>query len=228
MSDIRLFCRESGEGFPLILLHGNGESSDYFESQIPAFSRIRHVYAPDTRGHGRSPMGSSPFTISQFADDLLAFMDERGIEKADVLGFSDGGSIALIFALRYPERLSKLIVDGANLYPSGMKNSVWREIRRRCRKFDADPSMAYEAKLYHLMTDKPDIKPWELRKIKVPALVVAGTDDLIKERHTRLIARNIPGAVLRIIPGGHAVAAENPDRFNETVIGFLEGRPDSN
>ena len=221
MRDIELYYKESGKGFPLILLHGNGESSDLFDAQIPVFSAIRHVFAPDTRGHGRSPIGQPPFSISRFADDLRDFMDDRGIEKADILGFSDGGNIALIFAMRYPERLSKLIVDGANLYPSGMKNSVYREIRRRCRKYDSDPSMEHEAKLYHLMTDEPDIKPWELNRITALTLVMAGTDDMIKERHTRLIAKNIPGAELRIIEGGHALCLDNPDGFNAAVTEFL-------
>lgn len=220
--DISLHYTESGNGFPLILLHGNGESGEYFSAQIPAFSSIRHVYAPDTRGHGKSPKGTAPFTISQFADDLKGFMDELGIDKADILGFSDGGNIAMLFAMRYPGRTGKLILDGANLYPSGMKNAVYREIRRACRRYDADPALKRESELYHLMTDEPDIKPWELKEIKSRTLVIAGTDDLIKERHTRLIAKNIPGAELAIIPGGHAVAAENPEEFNKTVVGFLQ------
>ena len=220
--DISLYYIERGEGYPLILLHGNGESGEFFSNQIPAFSAIRHVYAVDTRGHGRSPRGEAPFTISQFADDLKCFMDEREIEKADILGFSDGGNIALILAMRYPNRIGKLIADGANLYPSGMKNAVYREIRRACRRFDADPAQKRGSELYHLMTDEPDIKPWELKKIKSQTLVIAGTDDLIKERHTRLIAKNIPGAELAIIPGGHAVAAENPEEFNRTVMDFLQ------
>ena len=69
------------------------------------FSKHFRVIALDTRGHGRTPRGDAPFTIRQFADDLLAFLDAQGIGKADILGFSDGGNIAMVFALKYPERV---------------------------------------------------------------------------------------------------------------------------
>ena len=80
--DIKHHFIEKGQGDPLILLHGNGENCDYFVGQIDAFSRYYHVYALDTRGHGKTPRGEAPFTIRQFADDLLSFMDEHDIGKA--------------------------------------------------------------------------------------------------------------------------------------------------
>ena len=73
--DIEHYYIEKGQGDPLILLHGNGENCDYFAGQIDEFVRNYHVYAPDTRGHGKTPRGNAPFTIRQFADDLLGFMD---------------------------------------------------------------------------------------------------------------------------------------------------------
>ena len=72
-----------------------------------------------------------------------------------------------------------------------------------------------------LMTDEPNIDPAQLAALDMPVLVVAGTDDMIKEEHTRLIAQSIPGAQLAIIPGTHFVAYENPDEFNRTVGEFL-------
>ena len=79
------------------------------------FSKHYQVYAVDTRGHGKTPRGIEPFTIRQFAEDLLGFMDEYQIEKAHILGFSDGANIAMIFAIRYPERVDRLILNGGNL-----------------------------------------------------------------------------------------------------------------
>ena len=111
---------EAGAGEPLILLHGNGESCEYFSRQISYFKENYRVIAVDTRGHGKSPRGTAPFTIRQFADDLYAFMRRRGIDKAHILGFSDGGNIALTFVLRYPACVDRLILNGANLYFSGM------------------------------------------------------------------------------------------------------------
>ena len=67
---MKLYVREAGSGEALVLLHGNGENSSYFEYQIPYFSQHYHVIAVDTRGHGKSPRGTKPFTLIQFAKDL--------------------------------------------------------------------------------------------------------------------------------------------------------------
>lgn len=102
--DIQLHYIEKGNGEPFILLHGNGEDGTYFTSQIDYFSKSYRVIAVDTRGHGKSPRGDAPFSIRQFAEDLYHFMTEKGIESAHILGFSDGGNIALIFAVNHPEK----------------------------------------------------------------------------------------------------------------------------
>ncbi len=112
---------EKGCGRPLILLHGNGSSSRYFKKQIEYFSAKFRVIAVDTRGHGKSPRGGGPFTMERFADDLKDFMDELKIKKADLLGFSDGANIALIFSMRWPEMVSHLVICGANLNPCGLR-----------------------------------------------------------------------------------------------------------
>ena len=116
--DIRHFYREKGEGETLVLLHGNGEDSSYFSSQIEAFSQFYHVFALDTRGHGKTPRGDAPFTIRQFARDLLDFFDAHGIEKAHLLGFSDGANIAMSFALANPRRLSSLVLNDIAVIPA--------------------------------------------------------------------------------------------------------------
>ena len=121
MSDIHLHYTRQGSGPPLLLLHGNGEDGGYFVRQTEYFSRHYTVYALDTRGHGRSPRGAGPFTMARFAQDLLDFMDEQKLERAHLLGFSDGGNIALTFALLHPERVDRLVLNGANLDPGGVK-----------------------------------------------------------------------------------------------------------
>lgn len=105
--DIQHFFIEKGQGDPIILLHGNGEDCSYFQGQIGEFSRHYQVYAIDTRGHGKTPRGSRPFTIRQFSEYLLYFMDEHGIHKAHLLGFSDGGNIAMVFAIQHPDRVNR-------------------------------------------------------------------------------------------------------------------------
>lgn len=216
---------DEGDGFPLILLHGNGEDLNYFEHQMKPLAEHFRVIALDTRGHGKSPRGEAPFSIRQFADDLLAFMDRLGIQKAHLLGFSDGGNIAMVFALAHPDRVGKLILNGANLDASGVKRSVQIpiEIGYRVAKLFArrSPEARRNAEMLGLMVNDPNVKPEELSRIKAPTLVIVGSKDMIKDSHTRLIARSIPGARLAIIEGDHFVANKHPKEFNEAVIRFL-------
>ena len=223
--DIRHHYIEKGEGFPLILLHGNGEDCSYFEHQIEPFAQHFRVIAIDTRGHGQTPRGDAPFTIRQFAEDLLVFMNQRGIAKAHILGFSDGGNIAMVFALAHPERVEKLILNGANLDASGVKRKIQIpiEIGYRIARLFAKRSVKarLNAEMLGLMVNDPNVKPYELSQIQSPTLVIAGNNDMIKDEHTRLIARSIPNAEISIIPGTHFIANKNPEVFNETVLRFL-------
>ena len=224
-TDISLHFVEQGGGKPLILLHGNGEDGSYFKHQINCFSADYRVIAIDTRGHGQSPRGEKPFTIVQFAEDLHDFMDEKGIAKAILLGFSDGGNIALTFALKYPERVERMIVDGANLFPRGVKPLYqWPiEIGYRIAKLFAKKSdkAKQNAEMLGLMVNEPHIDPVELARLTMPVLVVAGTKDMIKESHTRLIHKSLPNAQLAILEGDHFVANKNPEAFNAAVETFL-------
>ena len=142
------YYEEAGSGYPLILLHGNSESAEYFRHQIDYFSEEYRVIAVDTRGHGRSPRGDGPFSISRFADDLNDFMERHGIEKAHILGFSDGGNTALVFALRYPQRVNRLILNGANLYFSGMYAAVCLPILLRYVFWSLFKSVSAKADVY--------------------------------------------------------------------------------
>lgn len=225
MMDITHFYVEKGQGDPLILLHGNGEDHTYFDHQIEVFAQHYHVYALDTRGHGQTPRGTRPFTIRQFADDLLAFMDASHIERAHLLGFSDGGNIAIIFAIRYPERVDRLILDGANLDTTGVKRRIQIPIEigyRIARLFAKRSTSAQQhAELLGLMVNDPNIPVESLARIQAKTLVIAGTNDMIKERHTRLIAANIPDAQLVIIQGNHFIANKQSEAFNRAVLHFL-------
>ena len=223
--DVEHFYIEKGQGEPLILLHGNGENCDYFAGQIDVFAQQYHVYALDTRGHGKTPRGDAPFTIRQFADDLLAFMDAHDIDKAHILGFSDGGNIAMIFAMKYPDRVLRLILNGANLDAKGVKPSIQIpiEIGYRFAKVFAKKSeeARKHADLLGLMVNDPNVRPEELAAIKAKTLVIAGTKDMIKESQTRLIARSILDAKLVILEGNHFIANKCPEAFNRAVLSFL-------
>ena len=225
MPDIQLHYTEQGQGQPLILLHGNGESCEYFEHQIPFFARDYRVIAIDTRWHGQSPRGKKPFTIKQFAEDLHDFMYEHAIGKALLLGFSDGGNIALTFALKYPERVEKMVLNGANLFPSGVKARYqWPiELGYHIAKRFANKSekAKQNTEMLGLMVNEPQIEPLELARLTMPVLVVAGTRDMIKESHTKLIYKSLPNAQLSILKGDHFVANKNYEAFNAAVEAFL-------
>lgn len=242
--DITLNVMERGSGKPLVLLHGNGESLEYFKSQIRYFSRSYRVIAVDTRGHGGSERGSAPFTLKQFAKDLKALLDTMGIRKISLLGFSDGGNIALIFALKYPDSVERLILNGANLNPFGMKASVLIPIAFEYaaavvkasggsdalrhmtggedRKISAQKREAVRKKeLFGLMIREPWIRPKHLQEISCPTLVIAGTKDMIRTSHTRLIAKRIRSTRLVLLRGDHFIAAGRSRAFNRAVERFL-------
>lgn len=217
---------EQGKGETLILLHGNGEESSYFEKQIEEFSRYYRVIAIDTCRHGKTLRGRAPFTIRQFAQDLKAFMDQHNIVRANLLGFSDGANIAMIFAMKYPDRVDRLILDGGNLTPDGVRSGtqIPIEIGYRMASFfkKLSPKARTNAELLGLMVNDPNINPEDLTKIQAPTLVLAGTRDVIKASHTKAIAKAIPDSRLVFITGDHYVVAKNPQTFNAAVLYFLK------
>lgn len=244
MSDTRQeFLHNSGanifysEYFPadpqaptLILLHGNGENHTYFVKQIPAFSPHFRLVLMDTRGQGQSTGGDGELNFSVFAADLLALMDHLQIAKAHLLGFSDGGNLALTFALAHPERVQSLILNGANLNPGGVKLSTQLPIVLGygcCRLLSPFSHKARQnGAVLGLMVNHPHIPSQALAALTMPALVIVGERDMIRDRHSQLIARSLPNAQFVRIPGGdHFCAAKCPEVFNHAVLSFLQNLP---
>mgnify|MGYP000330867570 FL=1 len=224
--DIKLYYQEKGTGEPLILLHGNGEDSFYFKNQIDYFQNKYHVIALDTRGHGQSPRGDEPFTIEQFSCDLYDFMQRHQIFNAVILGFSDGANIAMKFAMKHPDMVKALILNGGNLDPTGVKRTVQIPIEigyKIARRFaDKSTNAKRNAEMLGLMVNEPNVKPSALSRITMPALVICGTRDMIKESHTKKIAEYLPNAKLTIIQGDHFIAKRNPVAFNQAIDAFLK------
>ncbi len=222
-----LYYASCGQGEPLLLLHGNGEDSSYFCGQIPSLKRHYRVIVMDTRGHGRSGRGEGQLNFTRFARDAAAVLDALGLSSAHVLGYSDGGNTAIRLALDAPERVRSLILNGANLDPSGIKWTVQTPIvlgYGLCRLIGlCDAGAREKAGILGLMVHHPHVRPSELSAIRVPTLVIAGEHDAVRQRHTERIAGSIPHARLRIIPGGsHAVAAQKPAAFNRELLQFLQ------
>lgn len=228
--DIELYYREKGRSEPLILLHGNGEDSTYFEHQMEYFQSRYRVIVLDTRGHGKSPRGTKIFTIEQFSCDLYDFMRSHEISKAVILGFSDGANIAMNFAMRHPDMVKALILNGGNLNAKGVKRTTQLpiEIGYRIAKHFArkSPEAGKNAEMLGLMVNEPNIDPCELSQITMPTLVICGTRDMIKESHTKEIAHCIPDAELAIIKGDHFIANKQSAGFNRMVDAFLKRLPE--
>lgn len=224
--DITLYHQEKGNKEPFILLHGNGEDGTYFKHQIEYFSDRYRVIALDTRGHGKSQRGTAPFTIEQFSSDLNEFMIDHGISNAVILGFSDGANIAMKFAMKHPDKVKALILNGGNLNAKGVKRSTQIPIEigyRIAKRFASKlPDANKNAEMLGLMVNEPNIAPGELSQITAPTLVICGTKDMIKESHTKEIAKNIPRARLSIIKGNHLIANKNYLTFNKEVETFLQ------
>lgn len=224
--DITLYYQEKGNKEPFLLLHGNGEDGSYFRNQMDYFSDRYRVIAVDTRGHGKSPRGAGPFTIEQFSRDLYDFMAGLGIAKAVILGFSDGANIAMRFAMNYPDKVKALILNGGNLNPGGVKRTIQVPIeigyKIAARFAQKSPDAKRNAEMLGLMVHEPHIEPGELSKITAPTLVICGSRDMIRESHTKEIAKHIPGAKLSIIKGNHFIANKEHAAFNKAVEEFLQ------
>lgn len=192
VNGINLYYEMSGSGEPFILLHGNGESHKIFDRLILQLSGSYRVYAIDSRGHGKSSKVKS-LDYETMSEDIAEFITKLKLNKPILYGFSDGGILGLMIAYKYPDMLSKLIISGANAHPSGIINKYLRVMKlvygiSRSNKFK-------------LMLTQPDISDEELGRIKAQTLVLAGSNDMIKEEHTRHMAECIPGSKLQIIEG---------------------------
>ena len=219
---IKLYYQEQGKGKPLVLLHGNNSSSNYFKKQIEYFSNKYRVIAVDTRGHGKSPRGEKPFNMNQFSEDLNNLFDELKLDKAILLGFSDGANIAMKYALKYQNRIESLILVGGNIQKKGLKLSFILpvEIGYVISKF-FPKRVKKSREMLGLMIYDPNIKPNELNNIKIPTLIMVGTKDIVKESHTKLIKNNIPNSKLKIIEGNHFILSRQSEKTNKEIEEFL-------
>lgn len=187
-----IYYEKTGEGSPVILVHGNGETHKIFDALIPSLSKRHTVYALDSRGHGLSA-AVNEFHYADMADDVVSFIHGLDLVKPAFYGFSDGGIIGLIAAFRHPSLFSSLAVSGANLTPFGWRFLPWLSTKLRYIK-KKNP-------LIRLMLKEPHITKSDLSKITIPVLVLAGSKDIIKKSETKRIASWLPNAILKILPG---------------------------
>ncbi|QHI35084.1 Arylesterase [Kordia antarctica] len=225
VNGVKLYYEIYGEGKPLLLLHGSGQSISAFTSQIDFFSKHYKVIALDSRGRGRSTDNDEELTYVNQAKDVNDFLDELHLDSVSIIGWSDGGIIGLIMAMKYPEKVNKLVAMGANIYPDGLLAERLQLHKETVKKLEMDEknTNTINYKLFKLMVDYPQLKFDDLKSITSPTLIMAGDHDLIKDMHTVKIFQAIPNANLAIFPGEtHWFPASNSKLFNSTVFDFLQ------
>lgn len=205
---------KEGEGDPMILLHGNGESLEIFDKLVPKFSDSHTIYRIDSRGQGGSATPKE-YHYADMAEDVLRFIEALHIEKPLLCGFSDGAIIALLIAIEHSELLSSIVVCGANLSPKGLTGAARREIKADYRK-DPNPLTA-------MMLCEPSIDPESLAKISVPTLICVGSNDMVKKKETKTIALQIPDSYLHIFEGeSHSSYIVHSSKLAPTLQKFLD------
>ncbi len=216
VNGININYEKTGKGEQsIVLLHGNGGDHTMFYELSQLLAKDFTVYALDSRGHGESDPVDS-LTYDEMAEDVVSFIKKKKIKHPILYGFSDGGILGLLIAIRHPGLISKLIVSGANLKPTGLKN--W--FLRQCE-------LDYEANhspLIELMLNNPNISHEELHTIHIPTLILAGEDDLVKEAHTESIHRNIENSQMQILAGeGHDTYVIHNPKLYDVMAPFLFG-----
>lgn len=213
VNGIDLFYKQAGSGAPFILLHGNSENHKKFDGLIDKLAKRYTVYAIDSRGHGQSSKVDK-ISYKDMMEDVACFIRVLGLKKPILLGSSDGAIIGLLLASENPDILSALISCGANTHPSQLKK--WFLLLSKFGYFSTkDPKMK-------MMYTEPNISKGDLAKIKVPALVIAGSRDILPERYTKVIAESIPNAECMILGREtHSSYIKHSERVYKAIRPFL-------
>jgi pimeloyl-ACP methyl ester carboxylesterase len=219
VNGIRMYYEVHGEGqTPLVLIHGGGSTiGTSFHNLLPLLSAHRKVIAVELQAHGRTSDRDRPESFQQDADDVAALLRYLKIGKADLLGFSNGGSTVLQMAIRHPELVRRIVPISAVYRRDGLPPGFFESMPKAT--LGVMPAVLRDAFLEltpdsaKLMTmfrkDKQrmiDFEDWsddDLRSIKAPALIISSDQDVILPEHSVRMMRTIPGARLVILPGVH-------------------------
>ncbi|MDR6632437.1 pimeloyl-ACP methyl ester carboxylesterase [Phyllobacterium sp. 1468] len=231
----RIWFATYGAGSPVILLHGGLGHSGNWGYQIPmVVGSGRRAILIDSRGHGRSTRDLRPFTYELMASDVLAVMDALHVEKAAVVGWSDGACIALVLAMQAPARIAGVFFFGCNMDPSGTKEITPSPVIDRCFSRHAkdyaelsatpDQFMAFVDAVGLMMKTEPNYTASDLADIHLPvAIVQSEHDEFIKLEHAQYLAGSIPRAELFLLPGvSHFAPLQRPEQFNSIMRAFLD------
>jgi pimeloyl-ACP methyl ester carboxylesterase len=232
----RIWYGTIGEGPPVILLHGGTASSRTWSLQVPALAAAGYrIILIDSRGHGRSTLGTRPLGYELMERDVLAVMDRLKLRRAAIVGWSDGAIIGLILAMRQPQRLTAVYAFGANMdqksvRPDAFNAPILKTVGPRlladyaARSPTPNGFPALRAAAEAMLRAEPNYTAAELGTIASPAIMIApgANDEFIKSDHPAYLGRTIPGATLQIFPdAGHFAPWEQAQAFNQSLLDFL-------
>lgn len=237
---MRMYYEERGKGEPLLLLHGGTATAESFYRQAPVLAKHFRVLIPERRGHGRTPDVEGPYSYDLMTEDVIGFMDALELSSAHVVGWSDGGIIALYLAIKSPERVRKLVAIGAHYSLSGCTEDFLGQIRQSTP--ETYPPLMVEwykelspdgpdhwpivfEKIKTMWLHEPTLRVEDVARIEAPTLVMAGDRDVVTLEHLIDLYRAIPRAKLCILPGAaHMAPIENARVVNRHLLNFLQAR----
>jgi pimeloyl-ACP methyl ester carboxylesterase len=216
---LRMYYEVHGQGRPLVLLHGGGSTiATSFGAILPRLALRHRVIAPEQQGHGHTADIDRPLSFEQMADDTAALLEQLGVGEADVLGFSNGGVIAMQLAIRHPRLVRRLVLASTYFERSAFPPEFWKgfehaspenmpaPLRDAYRSVAPHPEAlaVMVAKTVAMMLAFQDWPEATLRSIRAPALVMVGDADVIAPEHAVRMTRLLPHAQLAVFPGsGH-------------------------
>ena len=210
VNGMEMYYEVSGEGTPLVVLHGAYMNIPAMGAIIPKLAEHHKVYALEFQGHGRTTDIDRPITYQNLADDVVAFMDAVGLQKADVFGYSVGAITGLQIAIRHPEKIGKLIAASGAYDVEGwqpefkafipqMNVDMFADMpfEAEYRKLAANPDgfKALAAKLIQLEKE-PMAWEAEVKALKTPVLIIAGDADVATLEHSVAMFKLLGGGVM--------------------------------
>jgi pimeloyl-ACP methyl ester carboxylesterase len=239
---VRTWYEVDGAGEPLILLHGGLCTNETWGAQRADLAARFQVFLPERRAHGHTPDVSGPLSYQDMADDTVHFIEAVVGGPAHLVGWSDGGIVALLVALARPDLVRKVVAMGANfrpapecsadpamladLQPDGPGLAPFREMYAAVSPDGADHWPVVVAKASDMFATEPDLTPQDLARITAPTLVLVGDDDMMTLEHTIALYRAIPRSELAVVPGAsHALPLEKPAYVNRVILDFLANEP---
>ena len=213
VNNINLYYEEKGSGRPLLMVHGNSEDHTIFEEASEILKEHFTVYLPDSRDHGQSEKVKE-LHYDDMADDIVAFLEKKDLKDVVFYGFSDGGILGLLVAQK-TDRISRMILSGANVTPNGVKGLL-KLLIKVLYFFTKDSKMK-------MMLKEPHITPEELSGIDVKTTVIVGEKDMVTMEETKIIADNIKDSKLMVLPKeGHGSYIVHKTAIADIIINEIE------